>query len=305
MGSWSEVSARTQQVGGAHDVVRRKTLHALHKITKRNIIAYYSAWLQKDALRDRVGDHFSLNDNDKSGFMAAIHKMERRKGLDLILHTPGGDAAATESLVDYLREMFGTDIRVIVPQLALSAGTMIACAAREILMGKHSSLGPVDPQIGGLPAHGIIEEFDRARDEIADNKATIPLWQAIIAKYPPTIIGECEKAIDWASEMVIEWLKTGMFKDADDREEKAEAVLQELGDHAITKSHSRHISMARAKQIGLNVVALEDDQVLQDAVLTVHHAMIQTLQETSIVKLIENQRGVTFALQVAPAPAFR
>ena len=48
--------------------------------------------------------------------MLTINKLDRTKGLDLILHTPGGDIAATESLVDYLYSMYGKDIRVIVPQ---------------------------------------------------------------------------------------------------------------------------------------------------------------------------------------------
>lgn len=73
--------------------------------------------------------------------MTVIHQLDRNKGLDLILHTPGGDTAATESIVDYLHNMFGNNIRAIVPQLAMSAGTMIACSCKEIIMGLQSSLG--------------------------------------------------------------------------------------------------------------------------------------------------------------------
>jgi ClpP class serine protease len=87
--------------------------------------------------------------------------------------------AATESLVDYLRSMFGTDIRAIIPQIALSGGTMIALACKEIIMGKHSSLGPIDPQFNGMPAHGIIEEFNQAAHEIKADQSKIPLWQMI------------------------------------------------------------------------------------------------------------------------------
>ena len=97
--------------------------------------------------------------------MATIKDLDSTKGLDLILHTPGGDIAATEALVGYLRSMFNTDIRAIIPQIAMSAGTMIALSCKEIVMGKHSSLGPIDPQLGGLPAHGIIEEFTKASDD--------------------------------------------------------------------------------------------------------------------------------------------
>src|SRR5579875_2518168 len=149
--------------GSAYDMVRRKYLRELCEFTNRNVIIYYSGWLQKpQVITAGFGQLFTINDSDKNGFMATIHQLEREKGLDLILHTPGGEISATESLVDYLRSMFRTDIRAIIPQLAMSAGTMIACSCKEIIMGKHSSIGPIDPQIGGRPAHGIIEEFERA-----------------------------------------------------------------------------------------------------------------------------------------------
>jgi ClpP class serine protease len=76
----------------------------------------------------------------------------------------------------------------------MSAGTMIACACREIVMGKHSSLGPITPQFGGIAADAVLEEFERAYNEIKDDPAKIPVWQPIIAKYSPTMIGECAKA---------------------------------------------------------------------------------------------------------------
>lgn len=183
--------------------------------------------------------------------MTVIHGLDRSKGLDLLLHTPGGETAATESIVDYLHSMFGTDIRAIVPQLALSAGTMIACACKEIVMGKQSSLGPIDPQFNGIPAHGIVEEFRRAYQEIKDNPAKIPVWQPVIAKYRPTLIGECEKAIEWSNEMVREWLARGMFAADAEAAKNIDSVLAELADYALTKSHARHLSAARCQSIGL------------------------------------------------------
>ena len=70
----------------------------------------------------------SINDNDKNGLMATVNGLGTSDGLDLILHTPGGDVGATESLIHYLRQKFGTNIRAIIPQLAMSGGTMMACA---------------------------------------------------------------------------------------------------------------------------------------------------------------------------------
>ena len=162
--------------------------------------------------------------------MTVVHELDRSQGLDLILHTPGGDTAATESLVDYLRAMFGTNMRAIVPQLAMSGGTMIACACNEIIMGAHSSLGPIDPHFGGIPAHGVVEEFERAVEEAKRDPKQIPIWQAIIAKYSPALIGECEKAIRWSNEMTRDRLQTGMFSEDPDADVKIQRVLQELGE---------------------------------------------------------------------------
>ena len=70
----------------ALDVIRRKYIKALHDHTGRNVIAYYSGFLSKTDVSG-VG----INDEDKNGFMMAVHRMPRKKGLDLLLHTPGGD----------------------------------------------------------------------------------------------------------------------------------------------------------------------------------------------------------------------
>ncbi|KAE8763224.1 SDH family Clp fold serine proteinase [Georgenia thermotolerans] len=302
MPSWDLVQTEIKAAGSAHDILRRRYVKELSDYTGRNVILYYSGWLEKEALVRQGLTGTEVNDSDKNGFMATIHKLDRSKGLDLLLHTPGGNVAATESLVDYLRAMFGTNIRVIVPQLAMSAGTMIALSAQTIVLGKHSSLGPIDPQINGIAAHGIVEEFEKARAEIAADASAIPLWQPVIAKYPPTFVGECQKAIDWANAMVKTWLQTGMFAGRSDAAAAADAVVRELGDHALTLTHDRHINAERARALGLNVTMLEDDKELQERVLTVHHASTQTLGETAAIKIIENQDGVSFISAVNPRP---
>lgn len=284
MPNWNQLLDEIRSAGSTQDVVRRSYLAKAHEVTGRNVIVYYSGWLQRG---DFPG--IEINDEDKNGFMTVIHEMDRSLGLDLVLHTPGGEVAATESLVDYLRSMFGKDIRAIVPQLAMSGGTMIACACKEIVMGKHSSLGPIDPQIAGIPAHGVVEEFRRAKKEVQKDTSTIPIWQPIIAKYNPTLIGECEKAIAWSDEISKEWLQTGMFDGHDAASETIDKIVKELGDHALTKSHARHLSLQKCQDMGLEAVELEEDSKLQDAILSLHHACMLTFSSTSAVKIIENQ----------------
>jgi ClpP class serine protease len=288
MANWNQVLDEINKEGSTHDIVRRKYLKKLHKLTNRNIIAYYSGWLQKPSAPE-----ISINDNDKNGLMTTINKLDRKNGLDLILHTPGGNTAATESIIDYLTKMF-SDIRVVVPQLAMSGGTMIACAADKILMGKHSSLGPIDPQFNGVAAHGILEEFKQAHKEIKEDQSKIFFWQHIISKYSPTLIGECQKSIKWSEQIVTECLKNRMLKGSKNLEEKVENIIKELGDHAVNLSHGRHLSAEKCKEIGLEVEILEDNQSIQDAVLSVHHSFIHTLTSTPATKIIENHNGVAY-----------
>ena len=291
MPAWSQLLDEIKAAGSVYDTTRRKYISELQKHTGRNVIVYYSGWLQKGFLSQQGFRGFEINDLDKNGFMAAVHELDRDKGLDLLLHTPGGETAATESIVDYLRRMFGTNLRAIVPQLAMSAGTMIACACKDIVMGKQSSLGPIDPQIAGLAAHGIIEEFTKAHDEIALSPMMGQLWAPLIAKYTPTLIGESQKSIAWSEKIVQEWLVSGMFDGKKNAKALANKVIAELGSHALTLSHARHISIDQAKALGLSIVPLEDDPVLQDLVLTVHHCCMITLQDTPAVKIIENHLG--------------
>ncbi len=293
MPSWHDILEEIKVKGSTYDIVRRDAVKKLHRITNRNTILYYSGWLQKPSSQG-----IQVNDADKNGFMTVIHKMDRSKGLDLILHTPGGETAATESLVDYLHSMFGSDIRAFVPQLAMSAGTMIACACKEIVMGKQSSLGPIDPQYGQLPAHGVIEEFERAVKETTQNPALIPIWQPIIAKYHPTLIGECQKILKWSDSMVKEWLSRGMLSNRSEEEKETitTQIIKELSDHSHNLSHSRHLSAEKCQSIGLNVTMLEDDPKLQDAILTVHHACMHTLAFTPAIKIIENQKGIAYIM---------
>lgn len=297
MPNWTQVLEEIiikQQTGGnGIDEVRRKYLGLLQAKTGRNVIAYYSGFLQKPGYT--IGQ---INDDDKNGFMNAVHGLDRTKGLDLILHTPGGDLPAAESIVHYLRQMFGFDIRAIIPQIAMSAGTMISCACNEIVMGKQSNIGPFDPQLGGLPAHGVLEEFEKAIEMVKADPQSTPIWQTIISKYHPTFLGECEKAIELADLVVRSWLVTGMFGGDQDAMTKAENIVLALNDHAGTKTHSRHLHIEDAVNIGLKVVQLEDDPELQDLVLTVHHSYMHTFANTSAGKIIENHAGSAIVMQV-------
>lgn len=272
------------------DRVRREYLRTLHQLTGRNIVVYYSGWLQKSG--PQYFNAVQINDEDKHGFMAAFAGLDFQAGLDLVLHTPGGDVAATESIIDYLRSKFGTDIRVIVPQISMSGGTMIALSANEIIMGSHSNLGPIDPQIGGRPAIAILAEFEKARAEIAANPGMALLWQPILQQYAPTLLSAADQSIKWTREIGAKTLREGLFSGDPEADQKARDLVDFLISHDLHRAHGRHLHRSELSQRGLNIRNLEVDAELQDAVLSVHHSCMLTVGNSGAAKLIENHNGV-------------
>ena len=91
-----------------------------------------------------------------------------------------------------------------------------------------------------------------------------------------------------------------MFKGDADARAKAITIVTALTDHALQKSHARHISKKGAIDLGLKIVSLEDDHALQEAVLSVHHSVVLTMTDTPATKIIENHMGSAFINQAAP-----
>lgn len=284
-----EISAETERAQNAFDFIRRKYLGKLSEKTGRNCVAYYSGWQSKPGIAGT-----EIRDEDRDGFMRALHGLDYSKGLDLILHTPGGSIAATQSIINYLTEKFGTNIRAIVPHTSMSGGTIMAISTKEIIMARHSSIGPIDPQIRGVPAQGVISEFERAFAEIQENPAKQAIWAPILSQYTPTFIGNCENAIKWSEQFSRDRLKANMFLNDEDQESKVDRVIKALTAYDEVKLHERQISYQEARDIGLSIRLLEEDQDLQDLVLTVHHCYTHTLSNTNAFKIIENQKGDAF-----------
>ena len=152
------------------DEVRRDYLKKLNALTNRDTVIYASNF--STSRPDIPGAIISINDEDVQNFMSVLHRLSGKE-LDILLHSPGGSINSADQVVQYLRRKY-KHIRVIVPQNAMSAATMIACAADEIIMGKHSALGPTDPMIAvpnqpPVPAQSILNEFTKAKDEVNKN----------------------------------------------------------------------------------------------------------------------------------------
>ncbi len=281
-----------------YDGVRRRYLGKLHQHTGRAVVLYASGWLQKPEAPSGLA---SINDEDIHALMEVTAGISDHN-LDLILHSPGGYPEAAEGIVIYLRSRF-RNIRVIVPQLAMSAATMIVCGADEVVMGKHSFLGPVDPQfpINGqfVPAGAILDQFRRARRECSD-PSKLAAWLPILQRYHPGLLSQCRRAEELSKELVEMWLRTYMFREVEDREQRAKKIANWLSNHRTFKSHNRHLPKSVLEEHGMIVSALEEDDGLQDLSLSVFHAATHTLSQTTAVKIVENHEGKAHIKQANP-----
>jgi len=310
MPTWGEILKEFQGgVPDVADIVRRKYLSLLAQHTGRDVILYSTRWTNPGSA---APDSISITEEDLQGFMEVVNGL-RGDNLDLVLHSPGGSPVATEAIVKYLRKKFA-NIRVIIPQGAMSAGTMLACSANQIVMGKQSFLGPIDPQfilqtqLGArmVPAQAILDQFEMAQRECRDAQK-LASWLPILSQYGPGLLVECKNAIALSKRLVKDWLCNYMFAGQRRASWKASIAARSLADHQRHKSHGRHLDRDDCKLLRLNVEDLELDQTLQDLVLSVFHASTLTFTFTPAAKIIENQNGKAFIklsgnVQIRPQP---
>ena len=273
--SWGAIAV---EIAAAHpqpgvnplDFVRRKYLATVHAITHRAVVSYATRWTVPNNGPPVSPSALAISSGDIQAFMEALHDVKETK-LDLIIHSPGGSPEAAEAIVLYLRSKFD-HIRVFVPHMAMSAATMIACAADEVVMGKHSFIGLIDPQlqlqtslgIRNVPAQAIIDQFQRAVVECQD-PAKVRAWLPMLTQYGPDLLITCENASKLSKALVSKWLENYMFSSDPKAHYKATAVSDWMADHNEFKTHGRPISREDARNKDMIIIDLEADQLLEDA----------------------------------------
>ena len=309
MPSWGVISQeilvlQKSDPTNAFDLVRRKYILSqyVHAKRERAVILYATKWTQP-ALDNIPPDTISISETDVQGLMEVIHGVKETK-LDLIIHSPGGSIAAADACVQYLRSKF-EHIRVFVPYAAMSAATMIACAADEIVMGKHSFLGPIDPQlimhtalgVRSIPAQTIIDQFKMAKEECKDT-SQLAVWLPTLQQYGPDLLIQCQNVLALSEKLVHDWLGQYMFKNEKDGEKKANNIAKWLSNHTEFLMHAKHIPRDELRNNGLRITNLEDDKEQQDFILSIFHATTHTFTLTGAVKIIENHLGHAFINQL-------
>lgn len=237
--------------------------------------------------------------------------------LDLILETPGGSGEVTEDVVRLIRSKYES-VAVIVPGWAKSAGTILAMAGDEIIMGPASALGPIDAQITWqgkvFSADALLEGMEKIKGEVDAsgtlNKAYIPILQGI----SPGELQSAENALKFAKNLVTGWLGRYKFRDwarhsstgapvtEEDRQVRAQEIAGQVCDHRRWLVHGRSIKIDDLKGMRLRVTDLRDHPELNDAVLR-YHTLLQMTFATNIYKIFETPTSQILRFLGPPAPS--
>lgn len=240
------------------------------------------------------------------------------KAVDLILETPGGSGEVAEQIVRQIRKKF-SDVAVIVPGTAKSAGTIMAFAADEILMSPSSALGPIDAQITWqgkvFSADALIKGFDKIKAEVEQRKRLNLAYVPMLQQISPGELQHAQNALDFARKLVSEWLVKYKFKnwnthstngrDVTEKEKQARAdeIAGELCDHGKWLTHGRSIMLEDLREMQLLITDYSESTELADAINRYYTLMQMTFDSTPVYKIVETAESQIYRFQATQVQA--
>ncbi len=191
----------------------------------------------------------------------------KHERLTVILNTPGGSAETVEKMVGITRFHY-KEIFFIVPDYAMSAGTIFCMSGDKIFMDYSSSLGPIDPQVFNgttyVPALGYLDKVNELIEKSKKNELTNAEF-VMLQNQDLATLRSYEQARDLTIALLKEWLVKYKFKNWDthrtnpekkgesvtlkEKEQRAEKIAKLLGDNKIWHSHGRFIGIQTLKKL--------------------------------------------------------
>jgi hypothetical protein len=231
---------------------RQAMIRRIQEETGRTLICYVA------------GIQAALDRDDTVGFVDLLHNVPKEHNLDLLLHTGGGDIDAAEKVISMVRTRVGNAVlRIVVPDYAKSAGTLMVLGADFVVMSDTSELGPIDPQIfladtnGNRIRHSIQNYLDAYKSycEILKKDPSNVAAQVMLKKLDPSTVKLFEAVHDRARVFAERQLAQGMFRKGGNWSQAASELL----DTKRWQSHGQMISWQDAQdpKIGLAVEYLE------------------------------------------------
>lgn len=210
------------------------------------------------------GDIFPLQEYSYRDLIENLQDDKKHSRLSIILNTPGGDVITVEKLANINREFYD-EVNFIVPDQAMSAGTVFCLSGDNIFMEYSSSLGPVDPQVYSLkqqqwlPALGYIDKMNEAIQKSLNNQLST-LEFLLLKDLDIAFLQECDQQMKLTIQLIKEWLVKYKFKNwinhsdgtlvtNKEKEQRAEEIANMLNNNKIWCSHGRFINIKKLRNI--------------------------------------------------------
>jgi len=228
-----------------------------------------------------------------------------QKRVTVLVDTPGGVVEVVERMVDTIRHHYD-EVSFIIPDRAMSAGTVFAMSGDAIMMDYFSRLGPIDPQIekdGRLvPALSYLVQFNRLLDKARAGELTNAEF-ALLSQIDLAEMHQYEQARNLTITLLRKWLATYKFKNwtetethsrpvtITDREQRAEEIARKLSDNELWHSHGRGISMQTLREDpNLKIVDFAEDRELSRLVRTYHNLLRDYLLREQFPSFIHTRK---------------
>ncbi len=238
------------------------------------------------------GAPVSIDDGDLVGFSDLIDSVQGEQA-DVLVISNGGSAEVTERIVRRLRARFAR-LRFLIPSNAYSAATLMCLAGDEILMLPEGTLGPIDPQLNGVPVRAIIRGFERLEERLAqEGPKALTAYVPLLQKYDLHLLEQCRSAQELSEELAREWLTDYAMRSAEG--ELIDKAVKFFGDWDLHKSHGRSIDALAAKGMGIPATVLADR--LADLVRSLYHQYTLFFDQTVFCKAFENSEGIAWGRQ--------
>jgi hypothetical protein len=279
--------------------LRAETMKRIENITGNTLLCYFSEVQADNRNPEFPLQNLSIDDGDIDGFDNLIETAKQATSsdsVDILIVSNGGSPESAERIINLLRENF-TALRFILPSNAFSAATMMAFACDSILMLDTASLGPIDPQLGGLPARAYLKGFEDVEKLLKEEGPdSIVAYMPLLEKYSLPLLQICKNAELLSSELATNWLSSYMLRDTKD-ETLIPNIVEFFASHDLHKSHARSINRTKARELGLNVEFLDRGSDLTRLVKSLYNQFAFFLRITAFYKIYENAYGTNWGRQ--------
>lgn len=287
---------RTKLEGKILFEVRAEVMRRIEKETGHPLICYVT---QTDGVSPELGQVLPIQDSDLEGFDQLIDTTlphSTNGTIDVFLVSNGGSPEAAERIVRLLRANF-EKVRFILPANAYSAATMMSFACDEVLMTDTATLGPIDPQINGIPARAILRGMEDLERRVKDEgPEALAAYIHLLQGYSLHLIEICKDAEELSKELARNWLSEYMLKCSID-DQKVSEIVSYFASYDIHKSHSRSIGSKQAITVGLKITELKRGTVLSNLVRSLYDQSKFLLNNSPFLKLFENAHGTAWGRQ--------